>query len=44
MEPNHNKTFGAVGKLIKLCFFGCKNLQILVKKIEHRNFPKRTAT
>ena len=37
MEPDRNKTFGTVGKLIKLRFFECKNLQTLATKMGHNN-------
>ena len=44
MEPDGNKTFGTVGKLIKLCFFGYKNFQTLAAKLGHRNYLKTNAT
>ena len=42
-EPDGNKTSGTVGKLIKLRFFGCKNLLTLALKLGHRNFLKTNA-
>ena len=39
-----NKTIDIVGKLIKLRFFGCKNLQTLFAKLGHRNFAKTIAS
>ena len=44
MEPDGNKTFGTVGKLIKLCFFGCKNLQTLATKQGGNILLKTNAT
>ena len=44
MEPDRNKTFGTVGKLIKLRFFECKNLQTLATKMGRNNLLKRNAT
>ena len=43
MKPDGIRNVGTVGKLIKLCFFGCKNLQTLATKLGHRNFLKTNA-
>ena len=43
MEPDGNKSIGTIGKLIELPFFGHKNLQTIVAKLEHRNFLKTNA-
>jgi len=44
MKPDSLKNVGTVGKLIKLRFFGFKNLQTLATKLGHsRNFLKTNA-
>ena len=43
MEPDGNKSIGTIGKLIELPFFGRKNLQTTVAKLDHRNFLKTNA-
>ena len=43
MEAESDKRIGTVGKLIKLGFFGCKNLLTLALKLGHRNFLKTNA-
>ena len=44
MKPEGNKTFGTIGKLIKLRFFGCKNLQTLATKLGRNKLLKTNAT
>ena len=43
-KPDGTKNVGIVGKLIKFCFFWCKNLLLLAAKHGHRIFLKRNAT
>ena len=43
MEPDGNKSIGTIGKLIKLRFFGCRNLETIVIKLGHMNFLKTNA-
>ena len=44
MEPDDEIVIDIIGKLIKLRFFVCKNLQTLFAKLGHGNFLKTNAS